>query len=293
MKKPFLRVMGLCMSGALAAGCGGGTGTVEVWVSGEEAATMGYPVGDIAFADGWTVQFEHLFVSVQDFALVEGGQTLTLEAESTVVDLTAGDQPLWSFPGVPAQRWSDVGYRLALPTTSSRRLGSVAVSDVQAMVEGGLSFRMVGTATHPTHGSVRIDLGLPLEVRMERCVSGRDGTDGLVVPASGTHTTQLTLHLDHLFFDSARAEEPSLRFDAWAAVAGGDRTVTYADLAGQSLADLRGIDGMPLVDELGVPIAYEPPSTGLPMQTLQAFVLAEAATIGHFEGEGHCDYQLR
>jgi hypothetical protein len=26
------------------------------------------------------------------------------------------------------------------------------------------------------------------------------------------------------------------------------------------------------------------------MQTLAAFVLAEAFTVGHFEGEGHCDY---
>jgi hypothetical protein len=280
-----------CALVALGTGCAGGTGTLVVEASGEEAATMGYPAGDIAFADGWSLTFEHIFVSVEGLTLAQGAQRPALEAESTVIDLTAGDQLVWTLPGLPAQRWSDVGYVIATPAASSRRLGAVSEADVQAMVAAGVSFRMLGAATHPTHGRFELDLSLPLRVRMSGCVSGRDGTDGIVIPASGTHTTQLTLHLDHLFFDSARAEEPSLRFDAWAAAAGADRVVTLEDLGGQSLADLRGLDGMPLVDEGGAPIVYEPPSTGLPEPTLRAFVRAEALTIGHFEGEGHCDYE--
>lgn len=279
------------MMSALAPGCGGGaTGTVSVEVSGEEAPVIGYPTGDIAFADGWTIQFEHIFVAVEDFSLTEGERTVMLESESTVVDLTAGDQELWSFPGIAAQRWSDVEYVIARPTATSRRLAGVTEADVAGMVDAGVSFRMIGTATHPTHGSYDLDLGIPFAVHMSACVSGRDGTNGIVVPANGTHETQLTLHLDHLFFDSARAEEPNLRFEAWAAVAGADREVSYADLATQNLTDMIGIGGMPLVDEDGSLIAYEPPSAGLPMQNLQAFVLAQAFTIGHFEGEGHCDY---
>lgn len=275
---------------ALGAGCSGATGTLVVEASGEEAATVGYPAGEIAFADGWSLTFEQILVSVDGLSLVQGDQRPALEAESTVIDLTDGDQVVWTLPALPAQRWSDVGYAIAVPTTASRRLGAVTESDVAAMIAAGASFRMLGTATHPTHGRYEVDLALPLRVRMTGCVSGRDGTDGIVIPASGTHTSQLTLHLDHLFFDSARAEEPSLRFEAWAAAAGADRIVTLDELAAQSLADLRGLDGMPLDDEAGAPIVYEPPSTGLPEPTLEAFVLAEALTIGHFEGEGHCDY---
>lgn len=278
-------------AGAITAGCGGeATGTLEVEVSGEEAPVVGYPAGDVAFADGWTLQFEHIFVAVEGFALSDGSRSQSLEAESTVVDLTDGDQLVWTFPGIPAQRWSNVEYVITEPTASSRRLGGVTESDVMGLVSAGASLRMIGTAMHATHGSYDFDVAIPMSAHSEGCISGRDETAGLVVPTNGTYRTQMTLHLDHLFFDSARAEEPNLRFEAWAAVAGADREITYGDLASQSLADLVGIDGMPLLDEEGMPIAYEPPSSGLAMPTLQAFVLAEAFTIGHFEGEGHCDY---
>ncbi len=271
-------------------GCPQAAGTVEIEISGEEAATMGFPVGDIAFVDGWSVSFEHVFISVETFELSDGTTAFRSDARSVLVDLAAGDQLVWTFPSVPAQRWPDVSWHIARPTAETRLLGSVTDADRAAMVADGVSFRILGTATHPTHGVIDIDLALPMAAHMEGCVSGRDGTDGIVVPASGTHRTQLTIHLDHLFFDSARAEEPSLRFDAWAAVAGADGTVTYEDLALQNLADLTNAEGMPLLDGEGNPVVYEPPSTGLPMQTLAAYVLAEAFTVGHFEGEGHCDY---
>ncbi|MFN9811998.1 MAG: hypothetical protein ACK6CU_20455 [Deltaproteobacteria bacterium] len=275
---------------AVTAGCAQPSGTVRIEISGEDIATMGLPVGDIAFADGWRVSIEHVFIAVEDFEISDGTASFPLDAPSTVIDLHAGDQTVWTFTGIPAQRWPQVGYRIARPTPETRRLGEVSQDDLDAMVAAGVSIRFVGTAVHPTHGSLGIDLGLPISSHMEDCQSGTDATDGFVVPASGTHETQMTIHLDHLFFDSARSEEPSLRFEAMAAAAGADRRLEYADLATQNLADLRGLDGGPLLDEEGMAIAYEPPSSGLPMQTLQAFVFTQALGIGHFEGEGHCDY---
>lgn len=283
----FASVAGAC---ALAAGCAQSTGSLSVEISGEDIATMGLPVGDIAFADGWSVSVEHVYIVVEAFEISDGTTTFPLDTPSTLIDLHAGDQTVWTFSSVPAQRWSQVGYRIARPTAATRRLGDVAPSALDEMVAAGVSLRLLGTATHATHGDIDIDLGLPMAAHMEQCESGADSTDGFVIPASGAHETQMTIHLDHLFFDSARSEEPNLRFEAWAAAAGADGTVTYADLATQDLADLTGIDGMPLVDEEDMPIAYEPPSTGLPMQNLQAYVFAQALGVGHFEGEGHCDY---
>lgn len=273
-----------------ASGCAQATGTLAVEISGEDIATMGLPVGDIAFADGWSIAVEHVFIVVEDFEISDGTTTFPIDTPSTLIDLHAGDQRVWTLSSVPAQRWSQVGYHIARPTAATARLGDVTQADLDAMVAAGVSLRFIGTATHATHGSIEIDLGLPMAAHMERCESGVDGTDGFVIPPSGTHETQMTIHLDHLFFDSARSEEPNLRFEAMAAAAGADRTLTYADLATQSLADLRGLDGMPLLDEEGMPIAYEPPSSGLPMQNLQAYVFSQALGVGHFEGEGHCDY---
>lgn len=281
-----LSLLGLALTGCPSSV---GTGTLTIAVSGEEAAVGGYPAGDIAFRDGWTMQFEHVFAAVGEVSVEEGGTEFILDEAIRVVDLAEGDVVYATVPGVPAQRWSDFIYHLHPPTASSGRVGRVTADDVTQMASAGSTLRLVGTATHPTHGMYTFDVGIPAEVHMSGCESGRDGTAGLVIPTNAIYETQLTLHLDHLFFDSARAEEPNLRFDAWAAVAGADRNVTYAELANQSLADLRGIDGMPLMDG-ATPVAYEPPATGLPMPTLQAFVLAEALTVGHFEGEGHCDY---
>ena len=284
---PSLTLLGLALSGCPTAT---GTGTLTVAVSGEEAAVGGYPAGDIAFRDGWTLRFDHVFAAVGDVAVEESGRAeLVLDEALRVVDLAEGDVVYATIPGVPAQRWSDFIYHIHIPTPTSGRVGRVTAADVMQMASEGTSLRLVGTATHPTHGAYTFDVGIPVEAHMSGCISGRDGTPGLVVPTNGIYETQLTLHLDHLFFDSARAEEPNLRFDAWAAVAGADRHVTYAELANQSLADLRGIDGLPLVDG-ATPVVYEPPATGLSMPNLQAFLLAQALTIGHFEGEGHCDY---
>lgn len=283
---PALSLLGLAFTGCPAAT---GTGTLRIDVSGEEAAVGGYAAGDIMFRDGWTMRFDHVFAAVGEVSLEESGVEFIVDEAIRVVDLAEGDVMYATVPGVPAQRWSDFVYHLHTPTASSGRVGRVTADDVMQMVTGGTSLRLVGTAMHPTHGMYTFDVGIPIEAHMSNCVSGRDGTSGLVVPTNGIYETQLTLHLDHLFFDSARAEEPSLRFDAWAAVAGPDRHITYAELANQSLADLRGIDGMPLMDGT-TPVVYEPPATGLPMPNLQAFVYAEALTIGHFEGEGHCEY---
>lgn len=284
---PTLSLLGVALAGCPTSA---GTGTLTIGVSGEEAATGGYPAGDIAFRDGWTMQFDHIFAAVGDVALEEGDVEFVVDETIRVVDLAeAAELTYGTVTGVPAQRWSNFVYHLSVPTASSPRVGRVTAEDVSQMVASGSTLRMVGSATHPTHGVYTFDVSIPAEVHMSGCESGRDGTAGIVVPTNAIYETQLTLHLDHFFFDSARAEEPNLRFEAWAAVAGADRNVTYAELANQSLADLRGIDGMPLMDG-ATPVVYEPPATGLPMQNLQAFLLDQALTIGHFEGEGHCDY---
>lgn len=269
------------------------TGTVRLSASGEEAAVGGFPTpgpDPIAFADGWSLTFEDVLVSIEGVGISEGAETLVLEDEPAIVDLHDGDALVWTFPGVPAQRWSDVEYVISGPLGGERTIGSVEAADAADMVARELSVLIQGTATHATHGSVELEIAIPGTIHAEACESAEDMTLGLVALPSGTSENTMVFHLDHFFFDSFVADEPSLRFEAWAAVAGADGTVTLDDLATQDITDLVGMDGTPLDDESGALIVYEPSSTGLDEPNLRGFIMAQAATLPHWNGEGHCDY---
>ena len=290
-------LMALCCIGAVAASCGdstGSSGEVRVDLSGEEAAVQGYPVGsgddEIAFADGFSVEFEKVLVALESFELGSSdGDRANLGSDSIVADLHLGDPNGWVFSGVPSRRWDDVRYVYAAPTMQSRDVNGVAEADLEQMVSNGHALWVTGTASDGTD-SFPFDLRFALRVTNEACQNGVDETDGLVVPNNAVVNAEVTVHLDHLFFDTYATDDPSLRFEAWAAVAGDDGVVTLEDLETQPLADLRDRDGDPLLDENGDPLVYDPGPLSLPANNLGEYVTAAATTTGHFNGEGHCDY---
>ena len=90
------------------------------------------------------------------------------------------------------------------------------------------------------------------------------------VEDGGTSTFQITVHADHLFYDSLVSEEPDLLFGALAdADEDGDGEITEEEL---SEADIG---------------AYDPGSED-GIDDLWAFLNAQAKTLGHVDGEGHC-----
>jgi hypothetical protein len=89
------------------------------------------------------------------------------------------------------------------------------------------------------------------------------------VPAGGSGELQITIHADHLFHDSLVAEQPALRFEAIAAAdLDGDGTIGTAELAASDIGP------------------YDPGN--LPIDDLWPFLAAQAATMGHVDGEHHC-----
>lgn len=285
-----IAVASLAAAGLIGAGCSASTGTVAIELGGEQAAEVGWPFevdGEtIGFSDGWSMSFDRVLVSVDGFALAGGdGERVALEVDPVIADLHGGPVQVYRFEGVPARRWDDVSWSIVPATSGARLAGGARSEDAQRMIDGGLAILIEGTATHPVHGDVGVSIGVPGTLHNQRCEQA-DGTLGVVVPASGVARAQLTFHLDHVFFDSLGEREPALRFEAWAAAAGDDDVVTLDDLASQPLADLRGIDGMPLQ---GAP--YDPGSVPLPSPDLGAFVREAITTIGHLDGEGHCHYE--
>lgn len=283
----------VCLAPLVLAGCGAeaGHGDLAVTASGEAAAVEGYPSSTgIAFVDGWEIEWSHVLVSLDLFHLRRDASGPALETDPVIVDLhDALTQDVWTFPMLPAQRYDDVGYEIVPPNASARAVGTVAAADVQTMVSEGVSVWLLGTASHPDHGDVALDLRIPMHTAMSECVSGVDRTSGLVITPNGSTTAQMTFHLDHFFFDSIVAEEPDVRFQAYAAAAGDDGVVTFDDLAAQRLADLRDLDGTPLLED-GAQVVYDPGSAPLATQDLRSFVFHQATTLGHFDGEGHCTY---
>ena len=288
----------VAMAVLLGSGCSSGSaaGTLVVSVSGEEAAVSGWPFESdgetIGFVDGWALDVTKVILSIDALGIGGAdGETTTLGADHVLVDLAQGDTELWRFAGVTARRWENLEYQIIAANGTPRRVGTISDSDVEAMQRAGASMLFEGTATHATHGEYQVRLVLPLIVHMEHCIGG-DGTDGIVVEANGISTGTVTVHLDHLFFDDLASDEAEMRFEAWAAAAGDDRIITLDDLASQPLADLRGVDGMPLRDQAGDPIVYDPGSNPLRTPDLAEHVFWAATTVGHWNGEGHCEYHV-
>lgn len=291
-------VTSLSCLGGLITGCGDGssTGEVRVDLSGEDAAVQGYPVGsgdnEIAFVDGFTLQFDKVLVSLENFELAgSDGSGANLAADAVVADLHLGEPEAWVFEGVPSRRWNDVRYVVTPPTINSRAVNAVTDQDLQAMVDGGYSLWIMGTASDGVD-EYAFDLRFESRVVADACVNGIDETDGLVVPNNAVVRAQVTIHLDHLFFDTFATDDGLLRFEPWAAVAGEDGSITLEDLELQSLSDLRDRSGGPLLDGEGSPIVYDPGPLSLAANNLREYVIAAATTTNHFNGEGHCDYTV-
>jgi len=90
------------------------------------------------------------------------------------------------------------------------------------------------------------------------------------IESGGDTKLQITIHADHLFYDSLVAQEPKLGFQALAdADVDGDGEVTMAELSATDIG------------------AYDPGSED-GLDDLWSWLSAQVRTLGHVNGEGHC-----
>jgi len=280
--------------------CGGdeteGTGSLRVRISGEQGAKVGYPFtadGEtIGFVDGWSLTFDTVVAGVGGVRLrTASGEEAVVDVDDVVAELRVEDPLAWTLEGIPARRWDRVSYDLLVPPVGARNLGAVSETTLARMRTLGAALYVAGTATPATGTAVTFELYLPDAVAADSCVSGLDETNGVIVAANTVNDVELTLHLDHFFFDSL-TDDAVMRFEAIGAAASATNHVTLDDLTTQDLTELRNTAGTPLIDEAGAPIVYDPGAAPLAAQTLREFIRANARTVGHFNGEGHCDYSV-
>lgn len=242
-------------------------GTLQVTIFGEDFIEDRIPSNDVA--DGWTIDFSRFLVAVSDLSVGKAGATAALvSSETRVFDLTKPSNGLGHLVAtrdVAGGIYDVLAFTIG-PATTGAIAGNATQADVSAMVTGGYALLIEGTATK---GGEAIDFawGFTGSTRYEPCETSAK-VDG------GTGTTQITVHADHLFFDSLVSETPDIRFQIIAdADSNGDDEVTLAELAA---VDIRSLSNYQVGNRTSV-------------TDMKAFLEAQVGTLGHVDGEGHCE----
>lgn len=246
---------------ALAAACGDdpeATRAHAITVYGEDFVEDHIPADE---TDGWRIDFDELLVVVSDVRA--GGESA---GGPRVFDLARPSggvgHPLATLPGGPH---ATLDYRIA-PASAATGANATA-AQVAAMTDNGWSIYVRGTATR--EGAARtFTWGFTTDTTYRRCQTEPTTVDGDTVRSS------LTFHADHLFYDDLVDDEPNVAFQLIAdADTDGDGDVTEAELRA---VDITGLDRYQVGNRDDV-------------TDLWAFIEAQSRTVGHIDGEGHCD----
>ncbi|KIG19304.1 putative lipoprotein [Enhygromyxa salina] len=217
----------------MATACASGEGQVEVRAWGEDFIEVGIPAAE--FADGWAVSFERFEVVLRDVSVA--GATLADPAPLELAQPSEGVGQLVGRAVAPAGDHDDARFSIA-----------------QLEIEG----RAIKDGVEKTFA-----WSFATPVDYTNCETLTQ------VPRDGVGQLLITVHADHLFYDSIVSEDPDLRFNAIAeADTNADGVVTQAELESADLG------------------AYDPGN--LEIDDLWAFLSAQVQTMGHVDGEGHC-----
>jgi hypothetical protein len=247
----------------LVAGCSEqeeGEGILRVSIYGEELIEDTIPADIVV--DGWQIDFSKFLVSVGDISADE----IDLEGHF-VIDLaqpSGGDGHEVGTIMVPAGIVEHLDYRVG--PSASATAGNAAAPDVELMNGMGYSVYVEGAATRDDE-SIAFAWGFDTDTVYTQCETLQSVSD------DAEATSQMTLHSDHLFYDDLDLPEPNVTFDLVAmADAEPDGTVTPEELRAVDISGLPnyGVGSRDIDD-------------------LWAFIEAQTTTLGHIDGEGHCD----
>ncbi|MBN2340718.1 MAG: hypothetical protein JXX29_03865 [Deltaproteobacteria bacterium] len=238
--------------------------SVETW--GEEYIETGIPQTE--FVDGYGITYNTFLVSISDIAVQSGenaAPALQLP-EQKVWDLTQTGPFEIGSGEVDAGDYAHTAYTIA-PAAAAATAGNASAADVQLMKDNGYSVYVVGSATNGTD-TYTFTWGFTTNTVYEPCHS--TGT----VSEDAAGSIQLTIHGDHLFYDSAVSADPSLRFEDLAlADADADGDITPAELSAYLLA----------------PLAYYMVPGDSGVENMWQYLSHMTTTLGHIDGEGHCE----
>lgn len=259
----FLSAFGLAL-----AGCGGGTGAVQVSAWAEDTVIEGMQTDD-----GWAISFDHWVTGLGELHLegVDKGETVAEVEGPYVADWAAAPAliDLSLIEDLPAERY-DFGFAIHPITAQSEAVTAIPDGVLELMQAEGYVHHIAGSATKGG-ATYTFAWGIDAEVELERCTNGEDGTSGVAVPDGGEVEAQIWLHADHLLWDQLGTEEAGLAFDGLAAAdANGDLDLSFDELAA--------------VDVIAA--GYE--TAGVDVTNLAEFITFSVSQMAHLNGGGGC-----
>ena len=236
--------------------------TVEVW--GESFIESGIPEEELA--DGWSITFDRFLINLGQISVAIEGEPAPLSDKTMRIwDLVkTGPHKILS-EEVPVGEYTHSAYRIS-PASEKSKNGNAEQVDADEMISGGYAVFVEGSATKDDE-TITFSWGFDKDTVYDPCHSKGHLT------ADKKGSVQITIHGDHLFYDDAVSEEPSLRFEDIAlADENEDGEVTLDELA--------DLDITPL-EHYGV--------GSLDIDNMKDYIAHMTGTLGHIDGEGHCD----
>jgi hypothetical protein len=234
--------------------------SLRVSIYGEEFIEDKIPAAEVV--DGWEIEFSTFLVSVRGIAA--DGEPV---AGAHLFDLTVpsgGEGHEVAEILVPSGLTEHLDYEIA--PADSFDGGNAPAAQRSMMASSGYSMYVEGTAAREGETKT-FAWGFSNATLYTHCHIDRD------LAAGEADSAEITIHADHLFYDDLESEEPNVAFDLLArADVDGDDEVTPAEL-----------EGLDITAEARYQVGSRP------ISDLWGFVAAQTATVGHFDGEGHCD----
>ena len=292
----------------VAASCGSassGTGRVQVFVAAEDTIPNGLEpgAGDANIKDGWTVRYNKFLISIGNFRAGRSAAAADKlsDARTFVLDmknLPAGGLIIADFAGAKAVRWDKVGYDMPNATSASACAAGIANTDCAFMKNSGFSIYLEATLTKPdgqscpprtttcfARSAQTIRWGLKAGTSFDDCAAVGGGDKGFAIATGGTVQVRPTVHGDHWFFTNITAgAETTQRRAQWIVDADADRDgeTTLDELKGAAAAAL--FPSPPY--NLSGGVASSECAT---ISTGYCYLLAQARTLGDYQGDGECE----
>jgi hypothetical protein len=248
--------------------CDEGQGVLRVAIYGEDYVEVGIPAAD---TDGWAITFDEFLVHVSAVEVVSSDHEDNPLRQDTglVFDLanpSEGAGHTLTENLVFAGAYDQTTYRIN-PATSTSEAGNVDAATLTFMRDSGHSVFAKGRATKGDT-TVTFAWGFETNTLYAACESQARLSDG------GRATVQLTIHADHFFYDDLVSKDPNVSFELIASAdADANGEVTRAELEALDIRDQSNY-------QVGTQTA---------VTNLWAFISAQSRTLGHIDGEGHCD----